>query len=372
MLNKNSGNDKIIRLLLVEDSPVALAVLKRMLSSATDIEVVGTAHNGKEALRLIPEVNPHVICTDIHMPKMNGVDFTREVMSRFPLPILVISVSVHNDDSKNIFDVLKAGAIDVFPKPRAGLKSDSSHLTDELIKKIRILSGVMPIRKHKKKPAASVSNREKTAEKSVKSVSSFICQETPSIIAVGASTGGPQTIHTILKDLPLNYKIPLICVQHISEGFLQGLIDWLSLQCKLKVVIASEGEKPMPGKVYFPPERLHLKVDDRGRFRMSSEPAFDGHRPSISVTFKSLARYYGASSMGILLSGMGKDGADGLKDIFLAKGITIAQDEETSIVFGMPKQAIETGAAGCVLSTSAIAEALLELNFSGCKRKRVL
>lgn len=346
---------KIIRVLLVDDSSVALTVLKRMLSASSDIKVVATAGNGREALNLIPQVNPDVICTDLHMPVMDGLQFTREVMSNYPLPILLVSVSAY-EDSLNAFKVLEAGAVDIFVKPRASFELDYQKIAPELIRKIRILSGVRVFRR---KPdfdtGAGIAEAEELKSKFRIPVSDI------RIIVIGASTGGPAALQAILTKLPSDFPLPVICIQHIDEGFLQGLIDWLSTLCMMKVETAKAGMIPRPGTIYFPREGSHLKIDSKGRFVLSPEPPLDHHRPSITVTMSSVARYFGDSALGVLLTGMGKDGAEGLQDIKKAGGTTIAQDEESSIVFGMPKQAIELGAAGYILPLNAIGQTILDI-----------
>ncbi|MGE5658437.1 MAG: chemotaxis-specific protein-glutamate methyltransferase CheB [Actinomycetota bacterium] len=369
---------KRIKILIVEDSPVATLILKRIFASCPEIEVVGTAANGKEALSLIPRVQPDVICTDLHMAGMNGLEFTREVMANYPRPILAISASVQQEDTENVFKLLEAGAVDVFPKPTSGLASDYERISRELIGKIKILSGVKVFTQHRRKNEETdvgkktrgtemnptVIPSERAIHNGHLSVPFTPYLETPKlktiqILAIGASTGGPQALHTILTQLPAHFPVPVVCVQHISEGFLQGLVDWLGSESKLPVKIASMGELPKAGTVYFPPERRHLELDSRGRFIASDAPPVGGHRPSVTVTLKSIASFYGANSVAVLLTGMGRDGAEGMQAIARAGGLTIAQDEASCVVFGMPKEAIALGAVQHILPVSAIAPLLL-------------
>ncbi|MCT7951668.1 chemotaxis-specific protein-glutamate methyltransferase CheB [Ancylothrix sp. C2] len=393
---------KDIRVLLVEDSPVATTIFKRMLSTSPDIIVVGCARTGTEGLAMIPHLQPHVICTDLHMPQMDGLEFTQEVMAKFPRPILVISSSVQPENTHNVFKLLQAGAVEVFPKPRGAIGENYETTRAELISKIRILSGVAVFTR-RRRPVASESTplppKSTTGSKpgnarsgvsagvglSVRAKVSqpprTVVSPTPGtrlppdqkgvdapapttrtpikIVGVGASTGGPQALYTILTSFPANFPVPLICVQHISEGFLQGLVDWLNAECAMTVKIASPGEWPQPGTIYFPPERYHLELNSQGRFNCSSAPPCSGHRPSVTVTFNSLAKIYGSKAMAILLTGMGRDGADGMQAISRAGGLTIAQDEKTSVVFGMPKEAIALNAASLVLPVNEIAPMIL-------------
>lgn len=340
-----------IRVLLVDDSPLSVEIIRRMLASAPEIQVVGTAGNGVEALELIPQVRPDVICTDLHMPKMNGLDMIREVMARHPLPILVLSVSVQADQKHNIFQMLEAGALDILAKPRGGLQSDFGVTAHDLITKIRILSGVKVIGKRRAAGDA--------VAKQMPPSLAWPAAPAPRIIGIGASTGGPQALERVLGNLPVDFPLPLVCVQHIAEGFMQGLVDWLATCCRIQVRTAKEGAAPHPGTAYFPPDDRHLEVDDAGTFRCSSALPFSGHRPSVDIAFSSLARRYGAAAVGVLLTGMGLDGAQGMLDIARAGGLTIAQDEESSVVFGMPRRAIELGAAKHVLPLDQIAPALI-------------
>ncbi len=338
-----------IKVLLVEDSPVVTIVLKRIFDSSPEIKVVGTACNGLEALELIPKLHPEVICTDLNMAPMNGLEFTKEVMKKYPLPILVISASVQANDTQNVFQVLKAGALDVFPKPIGGLVSDYERLGNQLIAKIKIVAGVKVFTRHPKMIQTEDNNPlvkiNQTPVANYKFFNENLKSPTIKLLAIGASTGGPQALYAIISKLPASFPVPVICVQHISEGFLQGLVDWLGNESKLPVKIASFGELPQAGTVYFPPEKRHLELDSQGRFVYSEAAPAAGHCPSVTVTFKSVANFYNRGAAGVLLTGMGRDGADGMLAIARQGGLTIAQDEASCIVFGMPKEAIALGAA---------------------------
>ncbi|MBW4665387.1 MAG: chemotaxis-specific protein-glutamate methyltransferase CheB [Chroococcus sp. CMT-3BRIN-NPC107] len=342
-----------ISVLLVEDSPVALEILNRLLASSSDIKVVGKASNGKEALDLIPRLQPKVICTDLHMKEMDGLELTKQVMENHPRPILVVSTSVQKEDTNTIFELLQAGAVDVFPKPNTGLASDYEQVKRELINKIKILSGVTVFTK-RQTPAINTPNSANNFAFSANITGAI------KIITIGASTGGPQALHKIIAQLPSNLPVPVVCIQHISQGFLQGLVDWLDSECKVKVKIAQVGEIPERGTVYFAPDQNHLELNSQGKFIYGSSLPVDGHCPSVTVTFKSVARFYGKATMSILLTGMGKDGALGMQAISAAGGITIAQDEKTCVVFGMPSEAIALGVVQHVLPVQDIASLLLK------------
>lgn len=340
----------MIRVLLVDDSPLALHVLQRLLSRSPDIQVVGTAANGREALALVPALSPDVICTDLHMPVMDGLAFTREVMASHPRPILVVSVSVE-PNSSNVFRLLEAGAVDVLPKPRAVLDAEAEKLAQELISKVRILAGVHVFRRP---------NTANGASAPVPRISPSP-QAPVRIVVIGASTGGPQALREILSRLPAGFPVPVVCIQHIDSGFLTEMVAWLAEISPLPVAKASPGEAPQPGKVYFAPEDAHLELDDGRRFALSLAPPLEGHRPSVTVTMRTAARCFGAGTVGVLLTGMGRDGAEGMASIAAAGGITIAQDEASSIVYGMPREAAALGAVRHVLPLAQIAPALAGL-----------
>lgn len=340
----------MIRVLLVDDSPIVLNILQRLLSRSDEIQVVGTASNGREALALLPAVNPDVISTDLHMPVMNGLEFTREVMAKFPRPILVVSVSVE-ENSPNVFKLLEAGAVDVFPKPRGVQGADFDNVADELARRIRILAGVRVFRRNNGQDSCSVTSliiplRPKIA---------------PSIVVIGSSTGGPQALREILSRLPVNFPLPVVCVQHIGSSFLAGMVAWLADVCPLTVRKAVQGETPQPGVVYFAGEDKHLEFDGKGRFLFSSVGPCDGHCPSVTVTMQAAARCFGSGSIGVLLTGMGRDGADGMASIAAAGGVTLAQDEASSVVYGMPKEAVALGVVQYLLPLEQIASTLLGL-----------
>lgn len=359
----------MIRVLIVDDSLLARAVLEKMVHVSPGMEVVGRAVNGEEALQQIPRLNPHVVCTDLHMPKMDGLALTREIMRRHPLPILVVSISVHHEkNDENIFELLAAGAIDVFPKPRGGLGGADARLTRELANKIRILSGVVPIRRHTRTwpaplPSSGVADFPPAFPRSPAArAPSFVRvaarQVEPVIVAIGASTGGPQALTTILSSLPAWFPLPILCVQHISLGFLEEMIYWLDKHTPLSVQMGTHGTQPKPGNVYFAPENKHMNLSSSGSLAMEPGVENDLHCPAVDVVFHALARVHRARAIAVQLTGMGRDGAAGMLAVSQAQGITMAQDETSSVIFGMPQQAIELGAVQHVLPLTEIAPAL--------------
>jgi two-component system, chemotaxis family, protein-glutamate methylesterase/glutaminase len=338
---------KPIRILLVDDSPLILAVLKRILATASDFEVVGTAKNGKEGIEMRESLQPDMISTDFEMPVCTGLELVQHIMATNPLPILVVSSIVDDPNSDTVSSLLKAGAVDVFPKPTGGFQVDSSN-AQEYLRKLRIIARVKTFKRHTL-GSENTLNTLKTSK---------IALPTPEIIVIGTSTGGPQTLLKLFVGLKANFPAPIVCVQHISTGFLQNMVTWLNAQCDLTVKIAVAGETPQAGNIYFAPEGTHLKFDNQKCFALSKEPRDKEHCPSVDVSFHAVAEQFGKGALAILLTGMGKDGAEGITSIAGRGGTTIAQNEASSVVFGMPKEAIATGHVQKILSLGEIEELL--------------
>jgi two-component system chemotaxis response regulator CheB len=353
--------DQRIRVLLVDDSPLVLEIVRRMLASTPDIDVVGTAMNGVEALERVPRLCPDVLCTDLHMPHMDGLKLTRAVMAQHPLPILVMSASVQPSQQHTIFTLLEAGAIDILAKPQGGLEADFAAMAPELAYKIRVLSGVKVFCRRPAGPGNSPQAPSPLPLPAPSGDRPIWSDRRPRIVGIASSTGGPQALETLLGALPVGFPLPILCAQHIAQGFMAGLVQWLAGRCALPVRTAREGDLPQPGCVYFPPDDRHLEIDDQGHLRCSASTLPGGHRPSADRLLHSLARGFGADALGVVLTGMGDDGAQGLLAIHQAGGRTIAQDKASSVVFGMPASAIALGAAQSVLSLDAIAPSLLQV-----------
>lgn len=319
----------LTRVLLVDDSAVALAMLRRMLSGVPGIEVVATASNGREALEAVKEHDPAVVVTDLYMPVMDGLELTRRIMQTCPRPVLAVSVAVREKDSPQAFSLLEAGALDLLPKPSVGNAAEWEECRQDLIRKIRILSGVRVFRRKESTAApAGVPAAVGPAR----------------LVVMGASTGGPQALLTILSQLPADHPVPLACVQHISHGFLEGMVEWLQGHCSLTLEVLGGEIRPRPGRLYFPPEDRHLKVVRGGMLSVSAEDPVRGHRPSINLAMSSAAAVLGREAVGVLLSGMGEDGVEGMERLHAAGAFTIAQDAESCVVYGMPARAVERGA----------------------------
>lgn len=348
-------NQKPIKIIMVDDSPVVLHIYRKLLAAFPGIEVLATFTSATDALEAIPVLQPDVITTDFHMPKMNGLEFINELMDRFPKPVLVISSSVQQTgDEETIFALLEAGAVDVFPKPMIQVEDEFRKTGIALAKKLSIISGVLTIRRRKKNHYA-VNHSFELLNGIPSSLAGY------KMVSIGASTGGPQVLTSIFQNIRGDFPLPVVCVQHISEGFIAGLVEWLDNNSPLQVKFAVDGEFPENGTVYFPPEDNHLKFAQNGKFLLEQTPPKNGHRPSVDETFHSAAAVFGSKNIAVLLTGMGSDGAEGMKAIRGRGGFTIAQDEQSCTVYGMPRVAVETGGADISLDPRGIIEFLNNL-----------
>jgi two-component system, chemotaxis family, protein-glutamate methylesterase/glutaminase len=344
---------KKIKVLLIDNSSLVLGILKKILNNSQEIEVIGIASNGKEGIQKVKELNPDVVCTDLRMPIMNGLEFTRELMQSQPKPILVVSSGLEAQDQSNVFQILEAGALEVFPKPQGGSEKDYENIRPKLESKIKLIHSIPVFKKRASRSLEmeTIQRSERVSEKS-KSIR---------FLVIGSSTGGPNALQKILERLPEHFPVPVICIQHISDGFIQSLVTWLNQSSKLKVKIMEEEEIPIPGKVYFPKDHRHLVVSSEGRLKESREISTNGHTPSINIGFQSFATHYGSSTLGVILTGMGDDGANGLLSIKNKGGRTIGESAETCVVYGMPRVAKEMGALDFQLPLEKIAEKIMSL-----------
>jgi len=339
------------RVLVVDDSPTQRAILVALLASDPELEVVGWAANGEEAVRAAARLRPDVITMDLRMPVMDGLEATRRIMHETPTPIVMVTASASGRDRDLAFAALDAGVLAFVPKP--ALAAAGGPAADDLVRTVKSMAAVKVIRRWAPErlthPPAALPAAPAPAH-----------GRPPALVAIGASTGGPQALHEILTRLPATFPLPIVVVQHIAEGFAAGLVDWLRPLCALPIQLATPGAALDRPAVHVAPTGRHLVV--RGRaLALSDEAPVSGHRPSATVLFRSVAQEHGGRAIGVLLSGMGDDGAAGLRDLKRAGGVTIAQDEASSVVFGMPAVAIGMGVVDHVLPPSAIPALLAQL-----------
>ena len=344
-----------IKVLIVEDSLSCQLLLTEILTSDPRIQVIGTAQSGEEAFTLLNRLKPDLILMDIQMPGMNGLHITRKIMETNPVPIVVCSSSVNPSDPNTTFGSLAAGAVSVVAKPVGPGHKDFDTEASKLIETVKLMAEVKVVKRW------SSGHLLRKTPKINGSIPVIAPSEQISVIAIGASTGGPPALQTILSALPKDFPAGIMIVQHIAPGFLPGMVQWISQTTRFQTKIATHGEKLLPGTAYFAPDNFHMGLLPEGEICLSSASAEYGVRPSVNYLFRSVASARGLKSVGILLTGMGKDGAASLKVLKDSGAITIAQDRETSVVHGMPGEAINLGAAKYILSLEAIPSLLVEL-----------
>ncbi|MCZ7402804.1 MAG: chemotaxis-specific protein-glutamate methyltransferase CheB [Candidatus Methanoperedens sp.] len=344
----NESTKAKIKVLVVDDSPVAQELLIHILSSDPGIEIIGTASNGEDAIKETKHLSPDVITMDIHMPKMDGYEATRRIMETCPVPIVIVTGSTGAQEVSMAMRVIEAGALAFVQKPRGIGHPDYQDDVSRFIQTVKLMSEVKVVRRR------AFPRRETNQTVEVK----LERQPEIQLVAIGASTGGPPVLQTILSKLPGNFPVPVLIVQHMAAGFIQGFMEWLGQTSSLPVHVATHGEFILPGHVYLAPDGFAMKPDRYGRISLARGEIENGLCPSVSYLFRSVAEVFGKNAVGILLTGMGKDGAEELKLMKEKGAITIAQDKESSVVHGMPGEAINLDAAMYVLSPEKIAAVL--------------
>jgi two-component system chemotaxis response regulator CheB len=353
-----------IKVLVADDSQVTRMLLVQLLNLDPCIQVIGAVNDGQAALDFLAAggQRPDVVVMDIHMPRLDGFEATRRIMETHPMPIIICTATASPQDLAVAFRSMEAGAVACVEKPVA-LGVDFEPRLQNLLQTVRLMSEVKVVRRWNRSRGAPVMSIASSSSKPKASTG-------VKLIGIGASTGGPPVLQTILSGLPKEFPVPLLIVQHIARGFLPGMVDWLSQTTGLRVHIAAHGATPLPGHAYVAPDDFHLSADARGYLMLAREPPENGLRPAVSYLFRSLADSHGANAVGVLLTGMGRDGAEELKRMRNHGAHTIAQDRDSSIVHGMPGAAIELGAASQVLAADKIAGALIariagRLSFAG-------
>jgi len=353
-------NDKKIKVLIVEDSIVAQKLLKILVLSDERFLLVAVAENGKQAIEYVRKFSPDVISMDIQMPVMDGIEATRYIMQNNPVPIVIVSGFYHETEVDMAMKVLEAGAVTIIARPDGPSYPKSIQSAQKYLNTLRIMSQIKVVRRKKQNvtipaPAkAFLTNTDLTKP---------IQNQKYQVLAIGASAGGPPALSTILAGLPADFALPVLVVQHIDSIFAEGFASWLNSFSKLPVSLAVDKEKILPGHVYIPPGDFHLTVED-GKIQLYKDPTTKGLCPSVDVLFKSVCKNYGKNAIAVILSGMGKDGAAELKNLFDSGAFTIAQTENSCLVFGMPGEAVKLGAAFKVLSPENITSEIINLTKS--------
>jgi len=344
----------LIKVLVAEDSPVVREFLVYILGSDPGIRVVGTANDGEQAIEAVKRYQPDVITMDIHMPKMDGLEATRHIMETDPTPIVIVSGSTDPHETTTTFRALEAGALAVLKRPNGIGHPDHETTTRELVQTVKLMSEVKVVRRWAR--ARRDAPAPRLAEMGLARVPAQV-----RIVAIGASTGGPPALHTILAELPKAFPAPVLIVQHMAGGFIQGFVEWLAQSANLPVHVAAHAVTILPGHVYVAPDEHQMKVEYGGKIALTRDPPENGLRPSVSYLFRSVAEVYGGAAVAGLLTGMGRDGAEELRLLKEKGATTFAQDKDSSVVHGMPGEAIKLGAATFVLSPDKIAAVLVNL-----------
>lgn len=318
----------IIRVLVVDDSGLVRDMIRAILESDPGIVVVGEAVNGVEAIAKVASLKPDIVTMDIEMPVMGGLEAIERIMAEHPMPILVVTALT---GVRTAFNAVSKGALDVIEKPDI-----SPENVDNLIKKVRLLAKVDVA-------AHLLTTRKHTGVVSVAGGAIKNNFAKGGIVAIAASTGGPQAIHNILAQLPAQFPLPIVITQHIAEGFTQGMVDWFNSGTPLKVSVAANGDYLAAGHVYVNPAENSMRVTERGMILLGDRDAKQLYHPSCNTLLSSVATAFREGVVGLIMSGMGDDGVTGMQSIREAGGVTLAQDAMSSVVYGMNRLAVERG-----------------------------
>lgn len=346
--------DGKIEIFMVDDSQVARDLLTYVFETDPNLTIIGYAENGEEALKWLKYQTPDVITMDITMPGLDGFKTTRRIMQMKPTPIVIISSGYNQEDQDKSFLAIEAGALAIIEKPQG---IHDARLIHDLLETIHTISG-----------SKLISHQQQMISKPVSppSISRAYSEQTEhthhiSAIAIGASLGGPIAVEKILSQLPADFPVPIFLVQHISKGFTKGFAVWLQKTSKLSIKLANNGEHALPGYVYIAPDGATMTIQAGNMISISNDDKMH-LQPSVGKLFQSIAQIHGPHAIGVLLTGMGKDGAAELLQMRKKGAFTIAQDEESCVIFGMPKEAIKIGAAKQILHLDQIAETLQRLS----------
>ena len=339
----------MIRILIVEDSVTQREILHKVLESDNEFAVVGEARDGSRAVEMVKEHQPDVVLMDVHMPKMDGIEATRQIMSQCPVPIVIVSATLQKRDIDHGLAALEAGAVSIVQKPKGAALLHLKKIGPELRDAILAASQANVRRIH-----------DPTRTKTRPKIPNRKSQTTVEVVGICASTGGPPVLVEILSSLPDANPIPILLVQHISEPFAEGFATWLAGRTGQPVRIASNDQRLEPG-VWLAPPGHHLTLGSRRRIKLDPKTSTDIHCPSGNPLFASLARHLGADAVGVQLTGMGDDGAKGLLELKQAGGQTLIQNEASCLIYGMPKAAKKLGAAGHETSPGEIAVILSQI-----------
>jgi two-component system, chemotaxis family, protein-glutamate methylesterase/glutaminase len=356
-----------IRVLVAEDSPTARALLVHMLESDPDVRVVGEAASGREAVARAGELRPDLITMDVHMPDGDGLQATRAIMATIPTPIIVVS-ALAAADVKLSLEATRAGALLVLPKPDGPSTPNFDSQRHQLLMMVKAMAQVKVVRRWDGPTPRTSRIATPPPMATIPGGRDVDRTRRPRLIAIGASTGGPAALRDILAALPARFPVPILIVQHIAHGFVNGLAQWLGGETPLRVQVATDGQVVSPGNVVIASEDRHLGITKTGniiRAVLSNEPPSGAFRPSATNLFRSAGQTLGVELVAVILTGMGDDGVAGLHTVHDRGGRVIAQDEASSVIYGMPREALNAGVVDEVLALNAIAARLTSLVGTG-------
>ncbi|MBW3662508.1 MAG: chemotaxis-specific protein-glutamate methyltransferase CheB [Actinobacteria bacterium] len=347
----------LIRVLVADDSATSRTFLVGILSAHPGIVVVGQARDGAEAVALTTRLQPSIVVMDAVMPGMDGFEATQRIMADVPTPVLVVTSALDPSDVALALRSVEVGALAVLPKPTGGTDDGARREAAGFARKVVTLASVRVIRRY---PGAGSRGQRRSATDVATAQVVSPRRAVIEIVAVAASTGGPRVVYELLSALPRDLPVPVLVVQHIAEGFVEGFARWLDAGTELVVRLAVEGEPLTPGTVLVAPEDRHLRVDHLRRVVLDDGPPIGGFRPAATALFESIAEAYGDRGAGVMLSGLGDDGLAGLLSLHASGGVVLAQDEATCAVFGMPGVVAAAGIAQTVGPVGALAEQILQ------------
>lgn len=343
----------MIRVLITDDSATSRQLLSHILGSAAGIQVVGEAVNGEEAVRMARSLHPDLILMDIHMPVMDGLAATQEIMIHSPTPIVLVSASTMVHETATAMQALRAGALTLLLKPAGPAAPNHDQASRELIDTVRAMADVKVVRRRIGATPLPLNRQVKTTPPTT------VRQSPVRICAVATSTGGPPALLKLFSGLPADFPVPIVAVQHIATGFTDGLAKWLDSSVALTVKVPETGERLCPGTVYLAREDYHLGVARDGSALLSKAAPLHGFRPSATHLFHSVAEIYGKQALAVILTGMGHDGVEGLRRVREVGGTIFAQDEASCVVFGMPGAAVAENLPDQILPLDRMATAIL-------------
>lgn len=345
-----------IRVLVVDDSPVTQRLYRGLIQTDARLELVGTASNGKQAIAEVLRLKPDVVSMDIEMPELNGLEATRQIMQHYPLPILIVSSLYNTQEAELAMQVLAAGAVGIINKPNGPGHPNFEKDARKYLQMLKVLSEVKVV-KRTRTTSTDTSKASESGTQVLRSAEKGSFE----LLVIGASAGGPDALKQLLGTLSSNIPVPVLLVQHIDQYFAEGYCKWLSTFTTLPVQMITEETNLLPGHIYLPAPDKHLKVSTKGKALADHSEFHNGNRPSVGLLFNSALMVYGHRVLAVILSGMGSDGSSELLNLRKAGAYTIAQNEESCLVYGMPGEAVKLGAAIKVLSPKEIANEINNL-----------